>query len=213
MSVSLVCYTQHTSSCLTGKHLCSRVQGVILNPAPVVGCPTCPSQTVQFRELHATHFFSVLRWLRRFQLASPEPSSLRQAPRRALEILYARFPSTSSLLSASSSRSRLSFSFMLRQAVSIALVSLHSRLAHYLHPDGTYKASNTGFGATHGIHILCIISLLLLTREAFFTATSNNFTKQNDEDWWYPFAALTEFVAVVMFAAPGLVPSRDELPS
>jgi hypothetical protein len=78
---------------------------------------------------------------------------------------------------------------------------------------GTYKMSNTGFGATHGIHILCVISILLLTREAFFAATSNNLTKQDDENWWYPFAALTEFVAVVMFAAPGLVPSRDELPS
>ena len=86
-------------------------------------------------------------------------------------------------------------------------------IAHYLHPDGTHKVSNGGFGATHGIAILCIISLLLLTREAFFTATSNNLIKQNDENWWYPFAALTEFVAVVMFAAPGLVPSRDELPS
>ena len=82
-----------------------------------------------------------------------------------------------------------------------------------LHPDGAYKMSNTGFGATHGIHILCVISILLLIREAFFAATSNNLTKQNDENWWYPFAALAEFVAVVMFAAPGLVPSRDELPS
>lgn len=82
-----------------------------------------------------------------------------------------------------------------------------------LYPDGAYKVSNTGFGATHGIHILCLISILLLVREAFFTSTANNLTKQNDENWWYPFAALTEFVAVVMFAAPGLIPSRDELPS
>jgi hypothetical protein len=78
---------------------------------------------------------------------------------------------------------------------------------------GAYKMSNTGFGATHGIHILCVISILLLVREAFFTSTANNPTRQNDENWWYPFAALTEFVAVVMFAAPGLIPSRDELPS
>ncbi|KAF9229007.1 hypothetical protein BS17DRAFT_763634 [Gyrodon lividus] len=78
---------------------------------------------------------------------------------------------------------------------------------------GTHKVSNGAFGATHGIHILCLISLLLLAREAFFTATSNDLAKQNDENWWYPLAALTEFVAVVMFAAPGLVPSRDELPS
>jgi len=78
---------------------------------------------------------------------------------------------------------------------------------------GAYKVPSGGFGATYGIHILCIISLLLLVREAFFTATSNELAKQNDEDWWYPFAALTECVAVVMFASPGLVPSREELPS
>jgi len=78
---------------------------------------------------------------------------------------------------------------------------------------GAYKPSNTSIGATYGLYILCVISLLLLVREAFFTATSNDFAKQNDENWWYPFAALTEFVAVVLFATPGLVPSRDELPS
>jgi len=78
---------------------------------------------------------------------------------------------------------------------------------------GAYKMSSTGFGATYGIHILCVISILLLIREAFFAGTSNNLTRQNDENWWYPFAALTEFVAVILFAAPGLVPSRNELPS
>jgi len=78
---------------------------------------------------------------------------------------------------------------------------------------GAYKMSSTGFGATYGIQILCLISLLLLVREAFFTATTNDLTKQTDENWWYPFSACTEFVAVVLFTAPGLVPSREELPS
>jgi hypothetical protein len=78
---------------------------------------------------------------------------------------------------------------------------------------GTHKVSNGAFGATHGIHILAFISFLLLAREAFFAATSNDLAKQNDENLWYPLSALTELVAVMMFAAPGLVPSRDELPS
>ncbi|KAH7911097.1 hypothetical protein BJ138DRAFT_1172727 [Hygrophoropsis aurantiaca] len=78
---------------------------------------------------------------------------------------------------------------------------------------GTHKVSNGSFGAAYGIHILCLISLLLLAREAFFTATSNNTVKQGDENLWYPLSALTELVAVILFAAPGLVPSRDELPS
>lgn len=79
--------------------------------------------------------------------------------------------------------------------------------------DGAHKVSDTGFGSTYGIQILCIISLLLLVREAFFTATSNNLAKQTDENWWYPFAACTEFVAVILFSAPGLLPSREELPT
>ncbi|KAH7890189.1 hypothetical protein F5I97DRAFT_1850976 [Phlebopus sp. FC_14] len=78
---------------------------------------------------------------------------------------------------------------------------------------GTHKVSNGAFGATYGIYILCLISFLLVAREAFFTFTSTHLSKQNDEHWWYPFAATTELVAVIMFAAPGLVPSREELPS
>ncbi|KAG6334467.1 hypothetical protein ID866_4629 [Astraeus odoratus] len=78
---------------------------------------------------------------------------------------------------------------------------------------GTYKLSEGAFGARYGIHVLCLIALLLLARQAFFAATLDNSTKQNDERYWYPFAALPELVAVVLFAAPGLVPSRAELPT
>ncbi|KAL4073620.1 hypothetical protein V8B97DRAFT_1934953 [Scleroderma yunnanense] len=78
---------------------------------------------------------------------------------------------------------------------------------------GTHKVSDGTFGARYGIYILCLISLLLLTREAFFAATINNTVKQNDENWWYPLAALPELVSVVLFSVPGLVPSRAELPS
>ncbi|EGN96331.1 hypothetical protein SERLA73DRAFT_186027 [Serpula lacrymans var. lacrymans S7.3] len=78
---------------------------------------------------------------------------------------------------------------------------------------GSYKTVNAGFGSTHGMYILAVISLLLVAREAFFTATSNDLTKQDNEDLWYPLSALTELIAVVLFAAPGLVPSRAELPT
>ncbi|KAG9315664.1 hypothetical protein JVU11DRAFT_3310 [Chiua virens] len=93
--------------------------------------------------------------------------------------------------------------------VAFQTVLLVRAMARY----GSYKLGDAGFGATYGIYVLCIISLLLLIREAFFVGTSNDLTRQNNENWWYPFAALTEYVAVVMFAAPGLVPSRDKLPS
>lgn len=78
---------------------------------------------------------------------------------------------------------------------------------------GTHKVSDAPFGARNGIALLCVIAVLLLIREAFFVATMNNSEKQNKEDYWYPAAAVTEFLAVVLFAAPGLVPSRAELPT
>ncbi|KAI6021716.1 hypothetical protein BKA83DRAFT_674001 [Pisolithus microcarpus] len=73
--------------------------------------------------------------------------------------------------------------------------------------DGTYKVSEGTFGAKHGIYVLCLISLLLVARQAFFAATVNDSAKQNNEHLWYPFAALPEL------CAPGLVPSLAELPS
>lgn len=78
---------------------------------------------------------------------------------------------------------------------------------------GTYKVSDGAFGARHGIHVLCLISLLLVARQTFFAVTVNDAAKQNNEHLWYPLAALPELCAVLLFAAPGLVPSLAELPS
>ncbi|KAJ7023475.1 hypothetical protein C8F04DRAFT_1048035 [Mycena alexandri] len=67
------------------------------------------------------------------------------------------------------------------------------------------------FGDRNGRYLLCIISLLMLVREVFLTATLNNSTKQNDERLWYPLVALPEFLAVLCYAFSGLVPSRTDL--
>ena len=64
----------------------------------------------------------------------------------------------------------------------------------------------------YGNFILLVISLLLVVREAFATATVNNAAKQDNEHWWYPFLAVTEFLVVVLFSTPGLVPRQDEVP-
>ena len=64
----------------------------------------------------------------------------------------------------------------------------------------------------HGNYILLAISLLLVVREAFATATVKNSAKQSNEHWWYPFLAVTELLAVILFATPGLVPRQDEVP-
>ena len=67
-------------------------------------------------------------------------------------------------------------------------------------------------GVRYGNYILLIISVLLVVRESFATATVKNSAKENNEHLWYPFLAIPEYLVVVLFAAPGLVPRRDEVP-
>ena len=64
----------------------------------------------------------------------------------------------------------------------------------------------------YGNYILLVISLLLVVREAFATATVSDAAKQDNEHLWYPFLAVTEFLVVVLFSTPGLVPRQDEVP-
>ncbi|KAF8888344.1 hypothetical protein BD779DRAFT_1524935 [Infundibulicybe gibba] len=78
---------------------------------------------------------------------------------------------------------------------------------------GAYRQGGESWGVRHGSYILCAISLLLLIREAFATATSSNAAKQNNEHLWYPLSALPEILAVALYATPGLVPPRSELPT
>ncbi|KAF8888342.1 hypothetical protein BD779DRAFT_1800329 [Infundibulicybe gibba] len=79
--------------------------------------------------------------------------------------------------------------------------------------SGAYRRGNESWGVKHGGYILCAISLLLLIREAFATATSSDAAKQNSEHFWYPLTALPEILAVALYATPGLVPPRSELPT
>jgi hypothetical protein len=67
------------------------------------------------------------------------------------------------------------------------------------------------FGARHGIFLLAPIMICLLIREAFATATIKNSAQSGKEALWYPLSALPEILAVVLFTAPGLVPSKAEL--
>jgi len=71
----------------------------------------------------------------------------------------------------------------------------------------------SSFGAKHGLFVIMAISVLLLVREVFITATvtPSSHAKQLDEHFWYPLIALPEILAVILFMTPGLVPTRDEL--
>ncbi|KAK0183703.1 hypothetical protein F5146DRAFT_940729, partial [Armillaria mellea] len=68
------------------------------------------------------------------------------------------------------------------------------------------------FGEKHGSFILCAISVLLIVREAFLTATISNTKTASNEHFWHPLVALPEILAVILYCAPGLVPPRSELP-
>ena len=69
------------------------------------------------------------------------------------------------------------------------------------------------FGKKHGNFILLAISLLLLVRQAFVTATMTPRTrsKQFNEHFWYPLVAAPELLAVLLYTTPGLVPAKDDL--
>jgi len=75
-----------------------------------------------------------------------------------------------------------------------------------------YKKDNESFGMKNGVYILLAVSMLLLVREAFSMATVNDLLKQTNEHFWYPLLAVPEIIAVTLYATPGLVPPRSELP-
>jgi len=83
-------------------------------------------------------------------------------------------------------------------------------LARVEFSDDGYRGATRQIGSTFGIYFLLVISILLVVREAFFTATAGNTTEQNKEALWYPLAAVTEFIAVALYAIPGLVPDAPK---
>ncbi|KAF4615433.1 hypothetical protein D9613_003543 [Agrocybe pediades] len=83
---------------------------------------------------------------------------------------------------------------------------------HYGGAESPYqKSSNQSFGRRHSVLILLLIALFLLVREIFSMVTVSDSRKQNTEHFWYPLLAIPELVAVILYSAPGLVPTREEL--
>ncbi|THU93238.1 hypothetical protein K435DRAFT_840347 [Dendrothele bispora CBS 962.96] len=68
--------------------------------------------------------------------------------------------------------------------------------------------SSSNFVHTQVPYILVLIALLLLFREIFLTATISSPQTQNSEKFWYPLVALPEFLCVVCFAIPGVIPPK-----
>lgn len=97
---------------------------------------------------------------------------------------------------------------------------------------GIWGLDQTTFGQCYGILILLVIGVMCLISEAYLVSTANNlptvgslpplnvfqlliqpylFVQQNHAPLFYSLAALPEFIAVMMFMVPGLVPSKIEL--
>ena len=58
------------------------------------------------------------------------------------------------------------------------------------------------------MHVLGLIIVLLLIRQIYIVATVN---RVPHEAVWYPLAALTELLAVFLFAVSGLVPNKKDV--
>ncbi|EKM53605.1 uncharacterized protein PHACADRAFT_125442 [Phanerochaete carnosa HHB-10118-sp] len=95
-------------------------------------------------------------------------------------------------------------------AVSACLVLVASHLAFEEVQAGSNNY-DAPVGRKYRIFVLLAIAFLCLAREAFYAATENNVAKQDSARLWYPLSALTELLAVLLFAVPGLVPSRREI--
>ncbi|KAF7319664.1 hypothetical protein HMN09_00307200 [Mycena chlorophos] len=88
--------------------------------------------------------------------------------------------------------------------------ALQTVLAFLNNPADPY-AEKRRFGDQHGTYIIALISILILIREIFLTATVGNGARQNEERLWYPLVALPEVLAVLCYSISGLVPPRAEL--
>jgi len=116
--------------------------------------------------------------------------------------------------STSSNPSEVSTGHTLRKASTIIFLLLtvvQVGQTFWFFRDTGSKISTRPWGDRNGRFLICLISLLMLVREVFLTATLNNSTKQNDEHLWYPLVALPEFLAVVCYSVSGLVPTRAAL--
>lgn len=99
----------------------------------------------------------------------------------------------------------------------IYLVVVVLLLAHTLLYINARKNANNyeekgSFGRENGTPILFTVIILLLIREIFYVSTVDNLSQQTNEKLFYSLSALPEFLAVILLAAPGLVPSKAELP-
>jgi len=90
-----------------------------------------------------------------------------------------------------------------------ALLAVHTLFLIRSGSSGSgYHSQGASIGSKNGLHILAFVIILLLVREVYLTITVG---KKQVEAVWYPLAALTELIAVLSFAIPGLVPEKRDM--
>ncbi|KAF8352158.1 hypothetical protein F5887DRAFT_934194 [Amanita rubescens] len=78
-----------------------------------------------------------------------------------------------------------------------------------LSDQGIRFPNHARFGTKSGSLILSLISILLLIREIFIIATINNLKTQDNEHFWYPLIVVPEFVSVILYVIPGVLPPKE----
>jgi len=92
-----------------------------------------------------------------------------------------------------------------------ALLFFQTFMLWYLERRGTGNSAISPFcGARHGVSLLSAICVLLAIREVFLMATFKNQIAQDREAFWYPFVTAPEFLALLIFATPGLIPGSAQ---
>lgn len=89
-----------------------------------------------------------------------------------------------------------------------ALLALHTLFLIRRGGVSRHGLERGSVGTTHGMHVLAAIIVFLLIRQVYLTVTVG---KMQNENVWYPLAALTELLAVLLFVTPGLVPDKKDV--
>ncbi|KIP06849.1 hypothetical protein PHLGIDRAFT_72041 [Phlebiopsis gigantea 11061_1 CR5-6] len=71
--------------------------------------------------------------------------------------------------------------------------------------------ARASFGRRYGSLVIFFIAAMCIVREAYLCATAGNVKKQNRPALFYPLSAAPEFIAMLLFLVPGLVPTKQEL--
>ena len=103
------------------------------------------------------------------------------------------------------------FAWIELSGVSISLLGIiwsnQGMAAARKNPD----ASDDSFMSNYGVFILLLISMLFLVREGFLLATMTDYDKYLNEHFLYPLVIVPQFLVVILYTIPKLIPAREDI--